>query len=183
MENLTKNIQTLTKEIGLPGIRTNFDLLAGEGIKGKYSYQEYLYKLLQLEYESRLKSRKASRIRQADFPYKKYLEDLQKEYLPKDAYEKLKELETLEFISQSRNLIFAGNPGTGKTHLAITIGIKACIEDYKVLFTTVPRMLTRIKECRSEKTLRQLENRFEKYDLVICDEFGYISFFPLAQVR
>jgi len=50
------------------------------------------------------------------------------------------------------------------------------MEDYKVLSTTVPRLLTQIKECRSEKTLRQFENRFEKYDLVICDEFGYISF-------
>jgi DNA replication protein DnaC len=70
----------------------------------------------------------------------------------------------------------AGNPGTGKTHIAIGIGIKACINDFKVLFTTVPRLLTQIKECRSEKTLRQLENRFQKYDLVICDEFGYISF-------
>ena len=52
-----------------------------------------------------------------------------------------------------------------------------CIRDsYKVLFTTVPRLITQIKESRSDKWRRQLENRFEKYDLVICDEFGYISF-------
>ena len=50
------------------------------------------------------------------------------------------------------------------------------MNDYKVLFTTVPRLLTQIKESRSEKKLRQFENRFEKYDMVICDEFGYISF-------
>ncbi len=49
-------------------------------------------------------------------------------------------------------------------------------EDFTVLFTTVPRLITQIMESRSEKTLRQFENRFEKYDLVICDEFGYISF-------
>jgi DNA replication protein DnaC len=70
----------------------------------------------------------------------------------------------------------AGNPGTGKTHIAIGLGIRACLKDYKVLFTTVPRLITQLKESRSEKTLRQFENRFEKYDLVICDEFGYISF-------
>ena len=50
------------------------------------------------------------------------------------------------------------------------------MEDYKVLFTTTTRLLTQIRECRSQKTLRTLENRFEKYDLVIYDEFGYISF-------
>ena len=96
--------------------------------------------------------------------------------MPSEAQIKLSELEQLEFIKQGRNIIFAGNPGTGKTHVSIALGIKACTENYKVLFTTVPRLITKIKESRSEKTLRQLENRFEKYDLVICDEFGYISF-------
>lgn len=174
--NISDRIKALTREIGLPGIRSNFSTLADESHASKSSYQEYLLQLLEMEYESRLKSRKASRIRQADFPYKKHLEDLQRKELPEDAYLKLPELETLEFIKTGRNIVFAGNPGTGKTHLAIGIGIKACIDDYKVLFTTVPRLLTQIKECRSEKTLRQLENRFQKYDLVICDEFGYISF-------
>ncbi len=96
--------------------------------------------------------------------------------MPDDAKNKLSDLKTLGFIEQGRNIILAGNPGTGKTHLAIALGIKACLSDYKVLFTTVPRLITQIKESRSERTLRQFENRFEKYDLVICDEFGYISF-------
>jgi len=176
MDTINITIKELTKDIGLPGIRANFEALADDCIRNKDTHQQYLLQLLQAEYNSRLKSRKASRVRQAEFPYRKYLEDLNKEELPKDAFERLNELETLDFIKHGRNLIFAGNPGTGKTHIAIAIGIKACLEDYKVLFTTVPRLLTQIKECRSEKTLRQLENRFEKYDLVICDEFGYISF-------
>jgi DNA replication protein DnaC len=140
------------------------------------SYYNFLHKILELEYYSRQKSRKQSRIRQAGFPYKKYLDELNLSNLPDDARNKLPDLKKLDFIAQGRNIIFAGNPGTGKTHLSIALGIKACLNDYKVLFTTVPRLLTQIKESRSEKTLRQLENRFEKYDLVICDEFGYISF-------
>lgn len=176
METLNNRIKELTKEIGLPGIRSNFESLAKENGQKNTNYQQYLCDLLEKEYASRLKSRKASRIRQAGFPYKKYLEDLQRDELPPEAFQKLQELETLQFIKQGRNIIFAGNPGTGKTHIAIALGIKACMEDYKVLSTTVPRLLTQIKECRSEKTLRQFENRFEKYDLVICDEFGYISF-------
>jgi len=60
--------------------------------------------------------------------------------------------------------------------MAMGLGIKACMEGYKVWFTTVPLLVNRIKECRAEKTLRAFQNRFEKYDLVIADEMGYISF-------
>ncbi|RLD56867.1 MAG: AAA family ATPase [Bacteroidetes bacterium] len=176
MKDINEKIISLTKEIGLPGIRQNFKILTEEFTGKENEYNQFLLNLLELEFASRLKSRKASRIRQAGFPYKKYLEELKQEELPSEAQIKLSELEQLEFIKQGRNIIFAGNPGTGKTHVSIALGIKACTENYKVLFTTVPRLITKIKESRSEKTLRQLENRFEKYDLVICDEFGYISF-------
>lgn len=54
--------------------------------------------------------------------------------------------------------------------------MKACVEGYKVWFTTVPLLINQIKECRSERTLRAFQNRFEKYDLIIADEMGYISF-------
>lgn len=178
MESINDNIKTLTLEIGLPGIRRNFEILLDE-FKDKdkdKSYNQFLQKLLEIEFVSRTKNRKASRIRQAMFPYKKYLDELKLEELPGDAKTKLPELENLDFIKHGRNIILAGNPGTGKTHIAIGLGIKACLNDYKVHFTTVPRLITQIKESRSEQTLRQFENRFEKYDLVICDEFGYISF-------
>jgi DNA replication protein DnaC len=176
MENINDKIKSLTREIGLPGIRKNYEALLDEFSQKEAEYNLFLHKLLELEYMSRLKSRNDSRIRLAGFPYKKYLEDLKIEDLPVNAKTRLIELEQLDFIKQGRNIIFAGNPGTGKTHIAIGLGIKACNENYKVLFTTVHRLITKIKECRSEKTLKQLENQFEKYDLVICDEFGYISF-------
>lgn len=82
----------------------------------------------------------------AEFPYKKYLEDLVVEELPEDAQKKVKLLESLEFIKEGQNVILSGNPGTGKTHLAISLGIKACMEGYKVLFTTVPLFINKLKE-------------------------------------
>ncbi len=174
--NTKDKIIAYTKELRLPAIRKNYQVHAKQSIKGKTSYEEYLLTLLEDEFETRIKNRKLSRIRQADFPYKKYLQDLQREELPEAAQEKIDTLENLEFIKTGQNVILAGNPGTGKTHLAIGLGVKACMEDCKVFFTTIPRLITQIRESRSEKTLRQLESRFEKYDLVICDEFGYISF-------
>ena len=115
------------------------------------------------------------RIRSAGFPQMKYLHELVMEDMPKEAQVILPELETLDFIRQGRNLVLYGNPGTGKTHIATALGIKACQQDFTVLFTSVPVLLTQIREAKSAKTLRTLQLRFEKYDLVICDEFGYVS--------
>lgn len=120
--------------------------------------------------------RKKQRLRRASFPALKFLQDLQRDELPTDGKAKLPMFERLDFIRDGQNIIFAGNPGTGKTHLATALGIKACMEDFTVFFTTVHALLTQIRESRSQKTLRQLESRFEKYNLVICDEFGYVSF-------
>jgi DNA replication protein DnaC len=58
--------------------------------------------------------------------------------LPENARQKLPLLERLDFIKEGQNLVLAGNPGTGKTHIATGLGIKACQHNYKVLFTTVP---------------------------------------------
>jgi len=174
--NTKEKITAYTKELRLPAIRNNYATHAREAIKGKIGYEDYLLTLLKDEFETRIKNRKSTRIRQAGFPYKKYLQDLQREELPENAQAKIDDLERLEFIKNGQNVILAGNPGTGKTHLSVGLGIKACMEDYRVFFTTVPRLITQIRESRSQKTLRTLEGRFEKFDLVICDEFGYISF-------
>jgi DNA replication protein DnaC len=128
-----------------------------------------------LEKEMRVEKRRKQRVRIAGFPQMKYLQELIREDLPKDAQMVIPELETLEFVKEGRNVVLYGNPGTGKTHIATALGIKACMEGYTVFFTSVPHLLTQIRECRSQKSLRQLELRFEKYDMVICDEFGYVS--------
>lgn len=79
-------------------------------------------------------------------------------------------------LEHGQNIILAGNPGTGKTHIAIGLGIKACLAGYRVLFTSIPHLINQLKECRSEKTLTIFNSKFEKYDLIIADELGYISF-------
>ena len=173
---LKEQIIHYSKELRLPSFRKDYQVKAQQAAHDNQSYEDYLLDLMKTEYATRIENRKKQRIRSASFPYKKYLQDLDRTELPKDAIKKLGQLERLDFIEKGQNVVLAGNPGTGKTHLAIALGIKACMEDYKVLFTTVTRLITQIKESRSDKWRRQLENRFEKYDLVICDEFGYISF-------
>ena len=169
-------ITRYSKELRLPVFRSEFEQVAQESAKDGVDYETFLLRLMEREYDTRLENRKKSQIRQAGFPAKLYLHDLKRELLPVDATEKLTMLERLDFVASGRNIILAGNPGTGKTHIATGLGLKACLQGYKVYFTTVHGLLTQLRESHAQRTLRQMELRFEKYDLVICDEFGYISF-------
>lgn len=171
-----EKISLFSKEIKLPYTLTHFKEEISEANANNKTYDEFLYDLLEKEYDLRKENGRKNRIRNARFPYKKYIEDLVIDDLPEDAQSKVKVFSSLEFIRTGQNIILAGNPGTGKTHMAIGLGIKACNAGYKVLFTTIPLLVNQLKESRSEKTLRSFERKFEKYDLIIADELGYISF-------
>lgn len=165
-----------TKHLRLPAIRRDYKEFSRHAATENMQYEPFLLELMEREYELRSENSRKALIRAAGFPSKMYLRELEKQYLPEDAQKRLPLLERLDFIASGQNIILAGNPGTGKTHIAVGLGLKACSQGYKVLFTTVHRLLTQIRESHSERMLRQMESRFEKYDLVICDEFGYISF-------
>lgn len=169
---LNEEIKEFCNILKLKGIHDHFE----EVIEESQDYEEFLHKLLLFEIDEKDKRGIDCRIRNAKFPYRKYLEDIDIRCLPESMQKKLPELSTLAFIEKGQNVILAGNPGTGKTHVSIGLGIKACMEGYKVLFTTIPLLITQLKECNSQKTLTYFERRFEKYDLVIADELGYISF-------
>ncbi len=173
---LNQQIDALCRELRLATLRKEFETAAAEAARETLSYEEFLHRLLEREYNRRVENRQKAHMRQAGFVQYKYLHDINREDLPKDAAAKLPMLERLDFIKTGQNIIFSGNPGTGKSHLATALGISACLQGYRVLFTTVPRLLTQLRESRSQKYLRMVENRFEKFDLVVCDEFGYISF-------
>jgi DNA replication protein DnaC len=176
MEDINEKIVHYSRQLRLPGFRKNYQSLQEEMPGDKMDYNDYLGRLLELEYQERIERRKKLRIKLAGFPQLKYLQELSLDDLPQDAQEKLPSIKSMDFIESGQNIILSGNPGTGKSHLATGLGLEACEKGYKVYFVTVPQLITQIRESRSERKLRTLENRFEKYDLVICDEFGYISF-------
>jgi len=176
MEQISDKIMHYSRQLRLPGFRKYYQSLQEEMPADGMDYSSYLARLLELEYQERKERRKKLQIKLAGFPELKYLQELELEELPKDGQEKLPALRTLDFVKNGQNIILSGNSGTGKSHIATGLGLESCMKGYKVLFVTVPQLITQIRESRSEKRLRTLENRFEKFDLVICDEFGYISF-------
>ncbi len=173
---INQEIEDFATYLKMPVLKSSYQEAIQEANIKETSYEQFLWELLQRECDRRQENAKQDRVRRAAFPYKKYLEDIIVEDLPEDARKKFKTLSSLDFIQTGQNIIMAGNPGTGKTHLAIGLGIKACLAGYKVFYATVPSLINQLKESRSEKTLRAFGNKFEKYDLVIADELGYISF-------
>ena len=169
-------INRYIKELKLPTIKDSLDDVVSDAVAQQWDYRKFLRVLLQREVEQRIENRKYMRIKKANFAQLKYLQELVREDLPADGRNLLPEFETLDFIREGRNIVMYGNPGTGKTHIAIGLGIKACMEGFSVYFTTVPHLLTQIREAKTNKTLQSLEARFKKYDLVICDEMGYVGF-------
>ena len=166
-----EEIKEYCKLLRLTGILNSFE----EGIDLAGGYDEFLHRLLEAEVAEKDKRAIHARAKVAKFPYRIYIDDLEQGCLPIDMQNALPELSTLNFIEEGRNVIMTGNPGTGKTACAIALGLKACERGYKVLFVTIPQLVTLLKENSSEDRLTKYHNQFEKYDLVIADELGYTT--------
>lgn len=168
MKSEKETIYDYAAELKLLAFKEELECTLSLAAEENWNHLQFLTELLGKESARRRECRRRSRIRSAGFPQMKYLHELVMEDMPKEAQVILPELETLDFIRQGRNLVLYGNPGTGKTHIATALGIKACQQDFTVLFTSVPVLLTQIREAKSAKTLRTLQLRFEKYWKVQC---------------
>lgn len=170
-----KIIRKAASELKLPLWRDALDDYISRFATEAWTIQHLMAVMMQDQLKMRADNRRRTLIKRADFPQLKYMADLLVEELPEDARAALPLLQSLDFIRQGRNVVLYGNPGTGKTHIATALGIEACAHGMTVMFTSVPRLITQIREARLERSLRSLENKFINYDLVICDEFGYVS--------
>lgn len=163
------------------------DLCKQLRVNGVYAYvQEYqpdndelllfLTSALQAELDKRHLNRQMKSLRQAGFPTKKRFEDLLLDDLPQDGRDAIPALKALTFLKERRNAILIGNSGTGKTHMAIAVGIRACEENYRVTFRTAAALINEMIEARNENLLSIYIRQFKKIDLLIIDEFGYVTF-------
>lgn len=170
------SIETLAYELRLLYTRRNYKQFIEEAKQRGLEVEEVIEELLQNEIDLRAETGVTRRIQRARFTNKKYLVDFEYKAYNEDIKSKLKKLTNLEFIEQKENIILIGNPGTGKTHYSVALGIEACTKGYTVLFSSVPNLVSEMKEAYSLSQVTLFKRRFEKYDLVILDELGYVSF-------
>jgi DNA replication protein DnaC len=172
MENIKENAIYLK----LPNIKENYKEMIKEGEINEYNLTEFLDNLLIQESETRFNNGVKTKLRKAKFPNKLYLEDYSLDNYDSVQKKLIKEVITLDFLDKKENVLLFGNPGVGKTHLAIGLGTKVCLQNMNVLFISVPNLMIEIKEQMNLNQLQRYRERFERYDLVILDEMGYISF-------
>lgn len=140
-------------------------------------FAELLLELMKAETESRQENQNRRRLKAAGFPYLKTMEEFDCSQL-NDAVSPvfLNELASCQFISDRQNVVMIGNPGRGKTHLSIALGLKACAQGYSVIFKNAATLSTELCEAKDNYRLGKLERTLAKADLLILDELSYLSF-------
>ena len=136
-----------------------------------------LVELMKAETASRQENQHRRRLKTAGFPYLKTMEEFDCSQLNAAVSPVfLNELASCQFIAGRQNVVMIGNPGRGKTHLAIALGLKACAQGYHVLFQNAATLSTQLCEARDNYRLGKLERALAKADLLILDELSYLSF-------
>lgn len=170
------NIKEASKTLKLSYLRENHEEILEEAKNLKLTNREFLELYLERELERRQNNGITRRIKNAKFTNKKFIEDFDKSKYSLEINNKFEYLEKLKFIDNKENIILIGTPGCGKTHYATALGIRACMNEKTVLFTSVPNLVIELQEAMSKSQITNYKKRFEKYDLVILDELGYVSF-------
>ena len=139
-------------------------------------YDEFLLNLTEVEVQVRKENGRKRRLGEAKFPLQKPLETFDFEAATGLDARLIKELSSCEYAKKSRNVIFMGNSGTGKTHLATGLGMEACKQGIRTRFVTGCGLANELIEARDEKLLGRAVKRYASYGLLIIDELGYVPF-------
>lgn len=171
-------IEVYCRELKLAGLRTSYQAVARDALSQGQSYLAFLGACLAQEIESRKQHRLAEHLRQARFPVLKTLESFDFLTLPQLPKPKVMALADGAFIREHENVILLGNSGTGKTHLAIGLGIAAIQAGYRVRFVGAVTLAQELLQAQSEYRLPRYLKSWQTFDLVILDELGYLGLGP-----
>src|SRR5580692_7584690 len=165
------------RSLKMPGLARVFEALARQATEEHWGYEEFLHEVLSAEQTSRRDSAVRHRLREARFPETKTLDTF--DFAATDgaiSATQIAELARGEWIGRADNIIFAGPIGTGKTHLAIALGVEAARQRRRVLFTRAADIVRSLLEARDARELGRLQRRLQKVDLLVLDELGFVPF-------
>lgn len=166
-------LKSRLKEFKLSGIYNSVEERVSYANERKLSYIEFLELLLEDEENNRRGNSYKKRYSNAKIPYYKTLEEFDFSFQPSIDKRLINDCATCQFIKDNKNIVFIGNPGTGKTHLSIGIAIKALLRGYKVLFTSVSEMLQSLYFSKADNSYYQKLRYYLSPDLLIMDELGF----------
>jgi DNA replication protein DnaC len=170
----------LFRELKAPAAARALPKLADRARSEEWSYEKFAQALLSTEVSAREAHGGEGRIRSARFPARKTLEEFDFTFQRSVKKTVIEHLGQLDFLHARENVILLGPPGTGKTHLGIALGMRACLAGQRTIFKTATEWVALLADQQRQGRLDDELKRLERYPLLICDEVGYIPFDPQA---
>lgn len=171
-------LNNLCGHLKLPSIRKKAISRSEDAFRQSQTHLDYLISLLEQEWQERQERSTQRRIKTAHFPWLKTLESFDFNKSPDIKESLVRTLATGQYIREAEPIIFLGEPGTGKTHLAIALGIQAATQGFNVRFVSAAELTNQLMEAKDARGLSKAVLRYAKPDLLIIDELGYL---PLTQ--
>ena len=166
------------KALKLPTFLREYDKLARQCAADGVDHPRYLLRLAELELIERERRTVERRIKEARFPAVKSLDSFDFTAIPSLNKTLVLELARSEYVARRENLVAVGNSGTGKSHIALGLGLAACQKGLSVGFVTAAALVHELLEARDEKRLLRLQRQLAGYKLLIIDELGYVPLSP-----
>jgi DNA replication protein DnaC len=180
MSRPTSELAHLFRQLKAPAAARALPKLADRAREEQWSYEQFAATLLKTETDSRDSHGGQARIKAARFPARKTIEEFDFAFQSSLRRETVLHLGQLDFLAGRENVVLLGPPGTGKTHLAIALGIRACLAGHRVLFRTATEWVAMLADAQRAGRLDQELDKLQRIPLLICDEVGYIPFDPQA---
>ncbi|MCA1700723.1 MAG: IS21-like element helper ATPase IstB [Actinobacteria bacterium] len=176
----TSELTHLFRQLKAPAAARATVRLAARAREESWSHERFLEAVLSTEVASRESHGGESRIKAARFPQRKTLEEFYFTFQRSVKQTVVEHLGQLDFLHARENVILLGPPGTGKSHIAIAIGIRACLAGQRVAFASATEWVARLGEAKRHGSLEAELTRLGRIALLIVDEVGYIPFDPEA---
>ena len=180
MSRPTSELAHLFRALKAPAAAQALPKLADRAREEEWSFETFAAALLKTEIDSRDTHGGQARIKAARFPARKSIEEFDFAFQTSLRRETVLHLGQLDFLAGRENVVLLGPPGTGKTHLAIALGIRACLAGQRVAFKTATEWVALLADAQRQGRLDDELTRLQRIPLLIVDEVGYIPFDPQA---
>jgi DNA replication protein DnaC len=173
-------LTSLLDKLKLDHLEAQLDAVCEQAAQRDLDYKDFLVQVLETEWQGRFQRGIEARLRLARFPWIKTLEQFEFDFQPSLDRRQVRELSGLSFVERAHNVVVLGPPGVGKTHLSISLGVKAVEAGYSVLFLTLEQLMTRLMKALHENRLERSLQQLTYPKVLIIDEIGYL---PLSQTE